>query len=140
VVTVPGEHGAAVAFFAEAGMTCVLMLTILYGSNTPKLARHTGLFAGLLVAVYITWEAPLSGMSMNPARTFASALPSNTWTGLWIYFSAPPLGMLVAAQTYLALRGPANVSCVKLYHQNNKRCIFCGYPGRKRALRHRPER
>ncbi len=125
VVTVPGEHGEAIAFLAEFGITFLLMLTILLVSNTKQLARGTGLFAGLLVAAFITVEAPLSGMSMNPARTFASALFGETWAGLWIYFTAPPLGMLLAAQTYLALRGAANVFCAKLYHQTNKRCIFC---------------
>jgi aquaporin Z len=125
VVTVPGEPGEAVAFLAESGITFLLMLTILLVSNAKKLARYTGLFAGLLVAAYITFEAPLSGMSMNPARTFASALVGETWAGLWIYFTAPPLGMLTAAQTYLALRGAANVFCAKLHHQNDKRCIFC---------------
>jgi aquaporin Z len=129
VVTVPGEYGEAVAFFAEVGITFLLMLTVLFVSNTPNLARYTGLFAGLLVAAYITVEAPLSGMSMNPARTFASALPSNTWTALWIYFTAPPLGMLLAAQAYMALRGGANIFCAKLHHQNNKRCIFCASRG-----------
>ena len=50
--------------------------------------------AGALVALYIIFEAPLSGMSMNPARTVASALPAHVWTDAWIYFLAPPLGML----------------------------------------------
>jgi aquaporin Z len=73
---------------------------------------------------YISIEAPLSGMSMNPARTFGSALSANTWTALWIYFTAPPLGMLLAAETYLRLAGARKVFCAKLHHHNNKRCIF----------------
>jgi aquaporin Z len=80
--TTPGLAGPQVAFVAEAVIACGLMLTVLTVSNTPKLARFTGCFAGLLVALYITFEAPLSGMSMNPARTFASALPSGIWTAL----------------------------------------------------------
>jgi len=50
-----------------------------------------------LVATYIILESPLSGMSMNPARSFGSAVAARLWTGLWIYFTAPPLGMLLAA-------------------------------------------
>jgi hypothetical protein len=68
------------------------MLTVFVTTNTPKLARYTGLFAGTLVTLYITFEAPLSGQSMNPARTFASALSSGIWTHGWIYFTAPVLG------------------------------------------------
>jgi len=102
---------------------------ILSVSNHPRWARYTGLCAGLLVAGYITFEAPLSGMSMNPARTFGSALFAANWTAIWIYFTAPPLGMLAAAQLYLARRGRQAVACAKLHHQNSKRCIFCEYHG-----------
>jgi aquaporin Z len=90
---------------------------------------YTGMCAGLLVATYITVEAPVSGMSMNPARSFGSAFFAGNWTALWIYFTAPVLGMLAAAQLYLARRGPQGVACAKLHHQNPKRCIFCEYRG-----------
>src|SRR5262249_9419938 len=73
VVTAPGDRGLAVAFAAEAAISFLLMLTVLFVSNVPRLARFTGVASGLLVATYITVEAPVSGMSMNPARTFASA-------------------------------------------------------------------
>ncbi len=73
-------------------------------SNSRELNRYTGLAAGALVALYITVEAPLSGMSMNPARTFGSALPAQLWQAVWIYFTAPPLGMLLAAALYLRRR------------------------------------
>jgi aquaporin Z len=63
---------------------------------------------------------------MNPARTFGPAFVAQVWDGLWVYFTAPPLGMLMAAEVYLRLRGPAGVECAKLDHQNEKRCIFCG--------------
>ena len=126
--TVPGLVGPGVAFAAEAVIAFGLMLVVLTVSNTDRLGRLTGLFAGLLVATYITVEAPLSGMSMNPARTVASALPARLWTALWIYFTAPPLGMLLAAQLYLAVKGAGGVICAKLHHQNTQRCIFrCGY-------------
>jgi aquaporin Z len=125
--TLPGPAGPGVAFLVEVVISFAMMMLVLVVSNTKRLARFTGIFAGVLVAVNITLAAPLSGMSMNPARSFGSALPAMDWSSLWIYFTAPPLGMLVAAQTYLWLRGRTAVHCAKLHHQNNKRCIFCEY-------------
>lgn len=126
--TAPGPAGAGVAFLAEMAISFVLMWVVLAVSNTRDLARFTGLCAGALVATYITFEAPLSGMSMNPARTLASAVPARMWTALWVYFTAPPLGMLLAAEVYLRLRGARGVICAKLHHTNRTRCIFrCGY-------------
>jgi aquaporin Z len=124
VATLPGEHGAGVAFLAEVFITFVLMTVVLNVSNRPRIARWTGICAGLLVAAYISIEAPLSGMSMNPARTFASAFAGNLWTSLWIYFTAPPLGMLAAAELYRRTRGASRVYCGKYHHNNTQRCIF----------------
>jgi hypothetical protein len=85
-------------------------------------ARFTGLFAGALIVIYFVVERPYSGMSMNPARTFASAVPALIWTGLWLYFAAPVLGMVLAGEVYLQIFG--RVYCAKLHHDNDKRCIF----------------
>lgn len=127
-VTTPGRYGVAVAFSAEVGISFILMFMILAVSNAQSIARFTGILAGALVATYITFEAPISGMSMNPARTLGSAFSAGTWTALWIYFCAPPLGMLLAAELYVRLRGAKAVLCAKLHHQNEQRCIFrCGY-------------
>jgi len=125
VVTVPGIEGAGVAFAAEACISFGLMLVVLVVSNHPMLNAWTGVFAGMLVAFYIAAEAPLSGMSMNPARSFASALPAHLWTDFWVYLTAPFLGMLLAAECYVRFPGARRVLCAKLYHDNNKRCIFC---------------
>ena len=128
VATLPGAAGPLGALLAEIVITFVLMSVVLCASNTAVLARLTGLFAGSLVAAYITLEAPLSGMSMNPARSLASALPAGTWPSLWIYFTAPPLGMLLAAEFYVRRRGHAAVLCAKLHHDTTQRCIFrCRY-------------
>jgi len=129
VVTVPGPAGAGIAFLAEAVISWGMMFMVLWSSNTPQMARFTGLFAGALLFLYITFEAPFSGMSINPARTVASAVPSGLWTASWIYFAAPILGMLLAAETYGATIGLAQVSCAKLNHQTHRRCIFCGFQG-----------
>jgi aquaporin Z len=134
VVTLPGATGTGIAFLAELVISFGIMIMILVVSNTPRLARWTGLFAGILIAIYITLEAPFSGMSMNPARTLASAIPARNWTDLWVYFTAPLLGMLSASELYVRLKGGKAVRCAKLHHHNNKRCIFrCGY--RDRASR-----
>ena len=86
------------------------------------------MFAGCLVALYITFEAPVSGMSMNPARTFASALPGHLWQALWIYFIGPPLGMLLAVPVYRALRRSARGDLRQAQPPPHQRCIFhCGY-------------
>ena len=129
VVTVPGNAGPGIAFVAEVFISFGLMLTVLLVSNHRRLAPFTGLIAGCLVAAYIGLEAPFSGMSMNPARTFASALPAGIWTAFWIYLTAPPFGMLLAAEVYTRIKSLKQVYCAKLHHQNSKRCIFrCNYP------------
>lgn len=128
VVTRPGAHGAAAAFAAEALISGVLMLAVLGVSNRPAINRFTGLVAGALVALYIALEAPVSGMSMNPARSFGSAASALHWPDLWIYFAAPLAGMLAAAEIFVRVRGRAAVLCCKLHHENAARCIFrCGY-------------
>ena len=132
VATLPGREGAAVAWLAEAFISFVLMLTVLAASNSARFMRFTGVFAGTLVALYIGFEAPLSGMSMNPARTLASALPGGLYMGLWIYLTAPPLGMLAAVEAHRALR--LTVCCAKLDHHTHRRCIFrCGYAAEPQA-------
>src|SRR6516162_3293206 len=132
VITVPGKAGVAAAFVAEMAIACGMMLMVLFMTNTPKLAPFTGLFGGTLVFLYITFEAPFSGMSINPARTIASAVPSGVWTAAWIYFVAPIGGMLVAVELYHSLRPGARVACAKWNHDMRHRCIFCGHPGVQR--------
>jgi aquaporin Z len=128
IVTAPGKWGRLAAFGAEVVITFFLIIVILYVSNNQRLHKLTGLCAGALVALYITVEAPLSGMSMNPARSFASAIAAFHWTDLWIYFTAPLIGMLAAAEVYSRTRGSLSIGCAKLDHDNRKRCIFCGKP------------
>lgn len=132
VVTAPGPAGETVAFAAEVAMSFGMMLVILWLSNRPGLARFTGLCAGFMVFLYITVEAPLSGMSINPARTFGSAILASDFGGLWIYFIAPPLGMLLAAELYTRFVGAHRVMCAKLHHPHGGPCVF-GCERRMRA-------
>lgn len=130
VATVPGETwGMAAAFVAEAFITFLLMTVILHVSNHVRWTRYTGVCAGLLVATYITLEAPISGMSMNPARSLGPALLSGDVGPLWIYFIAPAIGMLSAAELFVRTRGLNAVFCAKLHHHTATRCIFhCRFP------------
>lgn len=124
-VTLPGNLGPAAAFAAEFAISMILMLTVLVVSNHRRLTRWTPYFAAALIALWITFEAPLSGMSMNPARTAGSAFSARIWNDWWIYFIAPPLGMVAAGILY---RSRGTVFCAKLHHDNNQRCIFrCNY-------------
>jgi Glycerol uptake facilitator and related permeases (Major Intrinsic Protein Family) len=72
VATLPGSGGTSAAFLGEVTIAFILMSVVLGVSNTQKLARFTGLFAGACVAAFITFEAPISGMSMNPAARLAA--------------------------------------------------------------------
>jgi len=134
--TVPGCYGTAAAFAAEVCISFLLMAVVLTVSNTRKLSRWTGLCAGVLVATYVWVEAPVSGTSMNPARSFSSALAARLWAPLWIYFTAPPAGMLRAAELYTRLARGRRVRCAKLQHDDTGRCIFnCDYEKEGRGQR-----
>ena len=124
VATVPGAGGPRVALLAEFAISLLLMSTILAVSNSRSLSRFTPLFAGALVATFITLEAPISGMSMNPARTIGSAFSAGQWTALWVYFTGPLSGMLLAGALYRFRQGAHAVFCAKLHHCNNQPCIF----------------
>src|SRR5262245_29954222 len=128
VTTVPGPGGSAFAFAAEVVISFWMMLTVLVSSNDARLSRFTGLFAGSLVCLYIAIESPISGMSMNPARTLGSALWAWDFTGLWIYFTAPLVGMLAAAEAFVRFAGVHRVLCAKLQHGAGP-CLFgCAAP------------
>lgn len=122
--TLPGPCGAAAAWACEFAIAFGMMGMVLVSSNTRAFAPYTAHFAGVLIALYITFEAPFSGMSMNPARTLASAMGARQYRALWVYFTAPPLGMLAAAGLYAGVWGCQCVYCGKLDHSGHDRCIF----------------
>jgi aquaporin Z len=126
--TAPGAAGIVAAFAGEAAIAFLQMTIVLRASNTRRFNRWTGVFAALGVAAYITLEAPISGMSMNPARTLASALGAGDATALWLYFAAPLLGMLLAAELFVRFGTARRVHCAKLHHENAQPCPFrCDY-------------
>jgi len=124
VATLPGPSGTTAAFLAELGISFALCLLVLTLGTSARLGRFTGFFVGAILFLYITFEAPLSGMSMNPARTLASALPLSNWRGLWIYFTAPLAGMLLASEAHARLAYSKRAGCAKVVHALP--CIFCG--------------
>jgi aquaporin Z len=103
VATIPGKSGILPAVIIEFVIAFITMLVVLVTSSNARLKKYTRLFAGCLVCCWVIIAGPVSGFGMNPARSFASALPANTWTSFWIYLLMPVLGMLSAAEVFVLL-------------------------------------
>jgi aquaporin Z len=95
------------AFLMEALLTLGLVSVIL---GTASGAQNIGIFGAIGVGGYIAlaglWGSPISGASMNPARTFGPDLVSGKWTDYWVYVAGPLLGAVIAVGFAYALRGP----------------------------------
>ena len=128
-VTVPGVYGTAAAFAAEFFMAGLLMSVVLWTSNRPRFAPYTSYCVGVLISLYVVLFAPVSGFSINPARTVGSAVFAHTWTAVWVYFTAPLVGMLAAAEVYLQSFGADRILCAKLHPDAKYPCPFlCRFP------------
>lgn len=128
-VTVPGRYGTSAAFFAELFMATLLMGVVLWVSNRPSIAACTSYLVGFLISLYVLFFAPVSGFSINPARTTGSAVFAHVWTAVWLYFVAPLLGMLISAEIYLRVYGADRVLCAKLHPDPRYPCpFFCHFP------------
>jgi aquaporin Z len=126
---VPGLGGTGAAFCAEYFMAALLMLVVLWISNRPPLAQYTSYLVGVLITFYVFVFAPVSGFSINPARTVGSAVFANVWTAVWLYFVAPVLGMMTSAEIYLRVYGIEGVLCAKLHPDPSYPCpFFCHFP------------
>ncbi len=129
-ITIPGKYGESGAFLAEWFMATLLMTVVLGLSNRPSLAKFTSYAVGILIALYILIFAPISGFSINPARTVGSSVFAQVWIGVWIYFTAPVAGMLLAAEIHLRRRGADDILCAKLHPDPAYPCPFLRqYPG-----------
>jgi len=124
MVTVPGEHGSAITFLGEFLLSAVLMAAVLYSSNHRRLASLTPTLVAILTILFFVLSPSKSGFSVNPARTFSSALFAANWQGVWIYFAAPCLGMLSAAAIYVKTVGLNRVYCAKVFHDMRSVCPF----------------
>ena len=105
--TLPGPGYANwQALLMEIALTAGLVSVIL---GTASAAQNVGAIAALGVGGYIAlaglWSAPVSGASMNPARSFGPALVSGDWSSYWVYVVGPLTGALIAVGFAFALRG-----------------------------------
>ena len=105
--TLPGPgYTSWQALLMEIVLTALLVSVIL---GTASAAQNVGAIAALGVGGYIAlaglWAAPVSGVSMNPARSFGPALVSGDWTSYWVYIAGPIAGTLIAVGCALVLRG-----------------------------------
>jgi aquaporin Z len=125
VRTLPGPDGVAPAIVGELVISFVTLSILLAVSARPATMRATGVVAGLVVMANITFEAPLSGMSMNPARSFGPALIAGDFSFLWIYLAVPPIGMWLAAVWHHARATAPSRACAKFHHSSRVTCIFC---------------
>jgi aquaporin Z len=124
VVTVPGGYGSATAFLAEFLLSGLLMGVVLFATNHRVLARFSPLLVAAVTVFYYAICSSISGFSVNPARSFSSAMFAWVWWGIWIYFVAPCLGMLAAAALYIRTFGPSRVYCAKVFHDLRSTCPF----------------
>ncbi len=126
ITTTPAKYAEWLAFSIEVVMSFAMMLVVLMSSNHKRFSKFTGVFAGILVALFLVLSAPISGFSLNPARTLGSAIPAKDFLSIWIYITAPLIGMLTAAEIYD--KSNMKTRCAKLYHVFGHTCIFnCDY-------------
>ena len=88
------------AFLLEAIATFFLVFVIFGTAVDPKAPRVGGFAIGLTIAADILAIGPLTGASMNPARSFGPAIATNIWEGHLIYWVGPIVGAVIAAQVY----------------------------------------
>jgi aquaporin Z len=124
VITLPGRNGSMIAFIAELITSFALMEVVLLATNHRRLARYTPLFVALVTVFYYMLSMSISGYSVNPARSFSSALFAHIWQGIWIYFIAPGFGMLGAATLYRKIAGADRIYCAKVFHDFQSNCPF----------------
>jgi aquaporin Z len=100
-------YSAGAAFWMELILTTGLVSVIL---GTASGAQNVGIIGAFGVGAYIAlaglWGSPISGASMNPARTFGPDLASVTFTSYWVYIAGPIAGGVVAVGIAFVLRGP----------------------------------
>jgi aquaporin NIP len=110
----PAQLGATVpsvdipvALLYEGLLTAILMFVIMaVATDTRAVGAAAALAIGGAVGLDALFGGPITGASMNPARSFGPALASGTWTDFWVYIVGPLAGALIGALAYQFVRGP----------------------------------
>ncbi len=125
-MTLPGPaYPLWFVFSAELLLTGLLVLMIFLFVSSHRLMRWTPLMTWILVAIMVWLEAPVSGTSLNPARSAGPALLAWHWSDQWIYYVAPVVGALLAVFVFrLIVVGERDVLTGKLFHEPGYRSIF----------------
>jgi aquaporin Z len=114
----------------EVLLTGAMVFLIFFFVSSKRLMRWTPLMNWIVVATMVWLEAPISGTSLNPARSFGPALVTGIWKDQWIYAVAPPLGAIIGLILFDLLT-PENrqVLTGKLFLAPNYRSVFKCDPG-----------
>ncbi|MBD2435892.1 aquaporin family protein [Nostoc sp. FACHB-110] len=125
-ITSPGNgYPLWYVFLTEVFMTFMLVLSIFIFLSHRQLLRWTPVMVWLLVATMVWLGAPISGTSLNTARSIGPAFVAWSWQNQWVYCLASPLGALIAVGVFqLISMGEREVLTGKLFHVPNYRCIF----------------
>ncbi len=98
--------GAGQAFLYEAVLTAFLMFVIMaVATDTRAVGASAAIAIGGVIGLDALFGGPVTGASMNPARSFGPALVSGEWHDFWVYALAPPLGAVVGGLSYQFVRG-----------------------------------
>ncbi len=114
IITVPGKAGTIMAFLMEFLISFLLIVVVLFMGIRRAWNKYTPYVVSFLIMLFITFESPFSGMSMNPARTFSSAIVSGEWKSFWLYCTAPVMGMIAGEYLY---RKWKNIFQPKMYRK-----------------------
>ena len=107
--TVPSV-GAGSAFVYELVLTAFLMFVIMaVATDTRAVGAAAAIAIGGTVGLDALFGGPVTGASMNPARSFGPALAAGQWQDFWIYLAGPVAGAALGALAYQGVRGDADV-------------------------------
>ncbi|MEK6948981.1 MAG: MIP/aquaporin family protein [Nanoarchaeota archaeon] len=101
--TLPRDGNFMQSFYLEIVLTFFLMFVIV-GSTSSNYPQFAGLAIGLTVGLDALFGGPISGASMNPARSFGPALISGNFSYHWVYWAAPILGAALAVLAYNVIK------------------------------------
>ena len=98
--TLPKDNNYMQSFYLEIVLTFFLMFAILGSTDGKAYKQFGGLAIGFVVGLDVMFGGPISGASMNPARSFGPALLSGNFSYHWVYWLAPIIGALIAVYAY----------------------------------------